>query len=99
MNNDSVEWDGITYSYANDSTLYKAIVDLNRAKDAWDDSDALLSVATHEFGHALGLGDLDSYNECIMNGYTWGDGSRYGDYGITSPQDDDIDGVNSIYGY
>jgi hypothetical protein len=32
-----------------------------------------------------------------MNAYTWGTNSRYGGYGLTTPQTDDINGANSIY--
>jgi hypothetical protein len=33
----------------------------------------------------------------IMNGYTFGINSRYGGYGLTTPQTDDVNGVNFIY--
>jgi hypothetical protein len=32
-----------------------------------------------------------------MNGYTFGTNSRYGGYGLTVPQTDDVNGVNAKY--
>jgi hypothetical protein len=62
----------------------------------YNNSGALQSVMTHEFGHVFGLSHNDG-TKCIMISYTWGTGSRYGGYGLTTPQADDVNGVTSIY--
>lgn len=53
-----------------------------------------VSVATHELGHVLGLGDLYGSYQSLMNGYT---STRYDSYGIYTPQQDDLDGINVLY--
>lgn len=45
----------------------------------------------------LGLEEDYSLGKVIMNPYTWGDNSRYGDYGISTIQADDINGANALY--
>ena len=47
-------------------------------------------------GHVFGLADYGN-NRTIMNGYTFGANSRYGVYGLTVPQTDDVNGVNAKY--
>lgn len=59
------------------------------------DDGALLSVSVHEFGHALGLGHTQG--AVIMNPYTWGENSRYEAYNLTTPQIDDLYGINALY--
>ncbi|SFU53694.1 Matrixin [Clostridium sp. DSM 8431] len=95
--NPDVDWDGnTTWTYYTDSnTTYMAEVYLNTSMPAWNDSKALQSVAVHEFGHVLGL--AHNTGKFIMNPYTFGSGSRYEDYKLTTPQTDDINGVNSLY--
>lgn len=53
-----------------------------------------VSVATHELGHVLGLGDLYGSYPSLMNGHT---NTRYDNYGIYTPQQDDLDGINVLY--
>lgn len=96
--NPNVSWDGVTTSYYNSSTGYftSQTLQLNRSKtNTWNNDGALQSVAIHEFGHSLGLSHTNG--RVIMNPYTWGDGSRYGDYGITTIQSDDRNGANARY--
>lgn len=91
----SDDWDGMLDTYGwppNEAILY-----LNRScTRTWNNANARKSVAVHEFGHALGLDD-NGYTRTIMNAYTWGGESRYGYYGITTPQSDDISGINALY--
>jgi YD repeat-containing protein len=91
-------WDGICYIYWDDEGyVTSATLALNSAiSQTWDDSGALKSVAVHEFGHILSL-DENGTLECIMNDCTWGVNSRYGTYGLTTPQSIDVAGVNMIY--
>ena len=53
-----------------------------------------LAVATHEIGHALGLGHEDS-TEAIMNSAS---GFSFDDLGTGFLFQDDIDGIRSLYG-
>lgn len=50
------------------------------------------SVSTHELGHILGL--AHESGAVVMNPYT---SSRYDDYNVYTPQQDDVDGVNALY--
>lgn len=96
----NVSWDGITnYTYSGTSGYINdpATIQLNTAKTrTWNDNGALQSVAIHEFGHAVGLAHVENAR-VIMNPYTWGENSRYEDFGITTIQADDVNGANSLY--
>lgn len=94
--NPNVTWDGLTNLNYSGSYFTSASVYLNRAMPAFSNTNALKSVMTHEFGHVLGLGE-NGATQTIMNQYTYGSNSRYGAYGLTVPQTDDKNGVNSIY--
>ena len=92
------EWDGLTDLYLSGGYFTgTAYLRINAgATETWNDNGALRSVVLHEFGHCLGLADLEG-ERAIMNGFTWGNYSRYGAYGLTTLQNDDLAGVNSIY--
>lgn len=96
-NRADVEWDGLTSIDHDPGEKYitSAIISFNSAKTTtWDNESALQSVAVHELGHAMGLWDLYDGSKAIMNGYT---SERYWKYKLTTPQPDDIKGVNDLY--
>lgn len=96
--NSKVSWDGISYYSHNSKNQFtsQSIV-INKAMPAWNTDGALKSVVVHEFGHQLGLDDLYNGSKAVMNGYTYGNNSRYGTYKISAPTTDDKNGVNKIY--
>lgn len=94
-----VEWDGLTQTRYNSTSPYYIVsqtLTLNMAASTWDNDGALKSVVVHEMGHVFSLKD-NGTTKTIMNGYTFGTNSRYGKYGLTVPQTDDINGVNAKY--
>ena len=72
-------------------------ISFNTQTIAWDDTNAMKSIAAHEIGHVFGLGETAPGTQALMNKITYGVGSRYEDYNITTPQADDINGINYIY--
>jgi hypothetical protein len=68
---------------------------------AWGDGESnpavmdLLNIATHEFGHSVGMGDIytDACSAVTMYGY-----SNYGDIAKRSLEQPDITGLLSMYG-
>lgn len=95
-----VDWDGLTQTRYNSKSPYYVVsqtLTLNMAKTStWNNNGALKSVVVHEMGHVFGLND-NKTTKTIMNGYTFGTNSRYGRYGLTVPQTDDVKGVNAKY--
>ena len=92
-----VAWDGATYILpsANHAPYSFAYQHLN---DYWTNgyvTNERISVAAHELGHALGLAHRSG--PYLMNPLTSGSTGRYTHYGIHTPQQDEINGVNQLY--
>lgn len=89
------EWDGLTNLYCRNGDYMQgtALTLLNTyyTSQMTRDPDSIESTAGHEIGHALGLGHVS--NPALM----YPDEGRYYNWGIYYPQQDDINGVNSIY--
>jgi hypothetical protein len=94
---DDVNWDGLTSITLIPFTNYFATVDvfINDYYTQNYSSNQRKSVISHEMGHAFGL--AHSSGAVVMNGATNGFNSRWGTYGICTPQTDDVSGVNAIY--
>jgi hypothetical protein len=88
-----VTWDGITYYGYRGSTMTWASSYLNMYYTDGYGTNKRRSVSGHELGHALGLGEMTVGAE-LMNRYT---SSRYDYYGVYTPQQDDINGINAMY--
>ena len=95
--NSGVAWDGQTQIWQSGGLISFSASLLNRH---WTDSYGSYerqSVASHELGHVLGLGELTGAY-AVMNQYTCGVSySRFCWYTIWGPQTDDVNGVNAIY--
>ena len=86
------EWDGLTSITVQGSEITDADCYLNTYYTGSYTTNQRRSVASHEIGHSLGLDDTSG--AVVMNGYT---DDRYGEYGVYTAQQDDIDGVNAMY--
>lgn len=87
-----VPWDGLCSITVQGTTIIYADVTINKYYTDSYSTNKKRSVTCHELGHAVGLGD--SSGAVVMNGWT---SYRYDTYGIYTPQQDDIDGVNAMY--
>jgi len=87
------EWSGLT----NGTTYwpYWHNCDISLNEYYLDDyvSNKRRSVIGHELGHSLGLAHVNGPK--LMNDWDW---ERYDYYSICTPQADDEDGVQAIYG-
>ncbi|MEM1581350.1 MAG: matrixin family metalloprotease [Candidatus Bathyarchaeia archaeon] len=93
--NPSALWDGICYRYDYNGDNYIDYVEiyLNNYFTQNYPYNAIRSVIAHEFGHSLGLTDVSA--PVLMNGYT---SVRYFTYGIFTPTQDEVNGINYLYG-
>jgi hypothetical protein len=92
-------YDGITYYSCSSGYFTNGVrVQVNSYYTAGYSTNERVSVTTHEFGHALGLAH-NNPSTCsgrpVMYYATPG---RYTQCGIYTPQTDDINGINHIYG-
>lgn len=95
--NDEVGWDGkylLTVNSGTHRILYaRALLNYYYTDDYG--TNKRRSVSGHELGHVLGLDEMGYYDPVLMNQYT---DRRYDTYSVYIPQQDDIDGVNDMYG-
>lgn len=89
-----VTWDGFYYLYPWSGPIERADLILNTKYTDVYPSGWKKSIAGHELGHALGLGEMERTDRVLMN---WHSVFRYAIYQINTPQQDDINGVNAIY--
>lgn len=95
-NNSSVAWDGLTTYYCQGgyfSDTASTNVQINHYFTQNYTSNETESVAGHELGHALGL--AHNSGPYLMDPNT---SDRYGKYGVYTPQADDIQGAEALYG-
>jgi hypothetical protein len=91
-------YDGITYYSCSGGYFQNGVQSqLNSYYTASYSTNERISVTTHEFGHALGLAHN---NPSLCNGVPvmYYSTDRYTVCGIYTPQQDDINGINHIYG-
>lgn len=95
VDKDDEYWDGLAILYPSSSSnpYSQAVTNLNIYYTQNYSSEKTQSVQAHEFGHLLGL--AHETGSVLMNPYT---STRYDTYGVYTPQQDDIDGINGIYG-
>lgn len=93
-NIDYVDWDGICTRYYSGGYIDNAIARLNEHyTEGYTPVNKRRSVSGHELGHSIGLGE-GNYPDSLMEQFT---PTRWGTYGIYSPQQDDINGINTLY--
>jgi hypothetical protein len=99
VNNNSVGWDGYTYlSPCNTCTYTYSEVYLNDYYANGYSAGKRQSVTEHELGHVFGLAHPSSAGQAVlMNAYTCGTNSRWCTFGINTPQQDEINGINYLY--
>ncbi len=96
---DDVAWDGATERTLKGYWWWRKVVYAKSYLNAFFTDDYGLnerkSVSGHELGHVLQLWEMDWDDPVLMNQYTnW----RFGEWSVFTPQQDDIDGVNYLYG-
>ncbi|MEM2980433.1 MAG: matrixin family metalloprotease [Thermoproteota archaeon] len=89
-------WDGMTYPYDYNGDGYFEYVNisLNNYYTQNYPRNKIRSVIGHEFGHSLGLAHM-FFAPVLMNPDT---SERYDVYGIYKPTQDEVNGINALYG-
>ncbi|MBE0481461.1 MAG: hypothetical protein IBX68_10845 [Dehalococcoidia bacterium] len=90
-------WDGLSTIHFEGDTIVRVTCAYNWSYTRFYTPNKIRSVTGHELGHSLGLGEMGLGSYALMNQFTSGPGSRYDGYGIYTPRQDDINGVNAMY--
>ncbi|MEX2548003.1 MAG: matrixin family metalloprotease [Chloroflexota bacterium] len=96
VNKNDVEWDGIASVTIAGGVINWVDARLNEFYTDGYVAAKRLSVTSHELGHTLGLAHENGV-AVVMNGITCGFNSRWCTFGVSKPQQDDINGINAIY--
>ncbi|MCL2254138.1 MAG: hypothetical protein FWC09_06800 [Lachnospiraceae bacterium] len=94
VTNSLVDWDGFASWNYTGSNITKSYLYLNKHYTTGYSADKRLSVASHEFGHAIGLADKASNVVAVMNGYS---NSRWDIYRINAPTGNEQTLINNLY--
>jgi len=90
-----VRWDGRAIIWHHDGWIFFVEIQINEYYTSTYEFNKVRSVTGHELGHALGLGDESASKPVLMNKYT---SYRYDEFGIYQPTQDEVDGINYLYG-
>jgi hypothetical protein len=96
-NDGTVNWDGLSmYNFTTDAAGNQTMTDSTDFLNAFYTQNytagQIQSVAAHELGHVAGLGH--STGCTLMVGDTF---TRWTTCGVNTPQQDEVDGINSLY--
>ncbi|RLE81197.1 MAG: hypothetical protein DRJ51_04350 [Thermoprotei archaeon] len=90
-----VTWDGRAIIWYSGDWIVFVEIQINEYYTSTYEFDKVRSVAGHEIGHALGLGDESEDKAVLMNPNS---ARRYDEFGIYKPTQDEVNGINYLYG-
>jgi len=86
--------DGLCITYTYEGIIYFAYAHVNTHYTPSYPYNKVRSVATHELGHSVGLDEMGTGFAVVMN---YASNWRYDEWGVYTPQSDDIDGLYDLY--
>jgi hypothetical protein len=90
----AANWDGLADMWRQGDNFIAVDLYLNRRFTNFYSANKRESVASHEFGHGLGLWDQGSHIRAVMNIDT---SSRFNIFGVFTPQSIDTHLINTLY--